>query len=95
MIRPRRLGKRPLGRRPDLTYQQWTYPGTLIRARIWQETHDLAKHPIVFLRWPPEMARHAAAVDSVEVSRGYRLYFVRIPLHDLPAGKGDRLAVGH
>lgn len=84
-----------LGRRPDLTYQQWTYPGTLIRARIWQETHDLARHPIVFLRWPPEMARHAAAVDSVDVSRGYRLYLVRTPLHDLPAGKGDRLAVGH
>ena len=82
-----------LGRRPDLSFQQWTWPGTLIRARIWQETHDLAKHPIVFLRWPPEMARHAAAVDSVDVSRGYRLYFVRAPLHDLPAGKGDRMMV--
>lgn len=83
-----------LGLRPDLTFQQWTYPGTLIRARIWQETHDLARHPIVFLRWPPEMARHAAVVDSVEVSRGYRLWFVRAPLHDLPAGKGDRFVVG-
>ena len=83
-----------LGRRPDLSFQQWTYPGTLIRARIWQETHDLAKNPIVFLRWPPEMTGYAASVDSVEVSRGYRLYFVRTPLHDLPAGKGDRMVVG-
>ncbi len=83
-----------LGRRPDLSYMQWTYPGTLIRARVWQESHDLARHPIVYLRWPPEMAQHATSVDSIEVSPGYRLWFVRRPLHDLPAGKGDRLAVG-
>ncbi|MBI5169033.1 MAG: DUF2723 domain-containing protein [Candidatus Eisenbacteria bacterium] len=80
-----------LRERGDLTLMQLSRPQYLIRARVWQERHDLARRPIVFLSMPPDVRAHLAVADSLDLSGGRWAYVVRTALTDLPATRGDRL----
>ncbi len=80
-----------LRQRPDLSLMQLSRPQVLVRARAWQETHDLSARPIVFLSLPPDVRAHVVAADSLELGGGRRAYVVHEPLVGLPADRGDRL----
>lgn len=80
-----------LGERRDLTLMQLSRPQVFVRARVWQQAHDLARRPIAFLTLPPDVRAHVTAVDSLELGDGRRLYVARAPLVDLPDDPGDRL----
>ena len=80
-----------LGQRRDLELMQLSRPQYLIRVRVWQEQHDLARRPIVFLSMPADLRPHVAAADSVPLEPGRWAYVVRTPLLDLPASPGARL----
>ncbi len=80
-----------LRERGDLTLMQLSRPQYLIRARVWQERHDLAHRPVVFLSMPPDVRPHVTVADSFDLTGGRWGYVVRTPLTDLPASAGDRL----
>lgn len=78
-----------LGERRDLTLMQLSRPQVLVRMRVWQETHDLGRHPVTFLSLPPDLRAYVTAADSVELGDGRRAYVVRTPLAGLPGGPGS------
>jgi len=76
--------------RPDLALHfNGSYPRYLVRVRVWQEQHDLARRPVVFLTLFPELSPHIVGADSLDISRGHRLYLFHEPFRGLPAGDGN------
>lgn len=80
-----------LRERGDLTLMQLSRPQYLIRARVWQERHDLSRRPVVFLSMPADLRPHVTVSDSLDLTGGRWAYVVRTALTDLPASRGDRL----
>lgn len=80
-----------LRERGDLTLMQLSRPQYLIRARVWQERHDLSRRPVVFLSMPADVRPHVTVSDSLDLTGGRWAYVVRTPLTGLPDSKGDRL----
>ena len=67
-------------RRPDLTLQRMSRESLRERMVLWQERHDVASHPFVFLSPPPTYPPAGAAIDSLELANGRWLWMRRVPI---------------
>lgn len=77
------------GRRRDLALDPFYHPWHLLRVARWQERHDLARRPIVFLYRRPELEPHLDRPDSLHVHGGRWLYIQRRPLRNVQAWKAE------
>jgi len=75
------------GERRDLTLDPFYHPWHLLRIARWQERHDLARAPVVFLYRRPELDAHLDRPDSVRVDAGHWIWIQRSPLRNLDAWK--------
>lgn len=70
------------GARPDITLESY-YREHYTRLNRWLERHDLANHPIVFLRHPSELAVNITGVDTLVVHEGQSIFICNEPFEPL------------
>lgn len=74
-------------RRPDLTLQPMDSKSLRERMVLWQERHAVESRPFVFLSPPPPYPPAGAAIDSLELPSGRRIWVRRAQITEaLPAG---------
>jgi len=75
-----RYMKLVLGKRTDMTLEPITPESLVLRLEQWQQKHDLARRPFVFISRIPMMEPHEARLDSVAIADGRQIYVQRVPL---------------
>ena len=70
------------GMRPDIELESY-HPGHYIRLKRWEENHDLAKHPIVFVGRISKKVEDISYLEEITVDDKNSIYICRVPLSNI------------